>query len=273
MKSTAGQAGRYLMGAAITGAVGYLITTAAVHPPPPIWPYLILLGGFMAGALLHLTAPRQDHTATKPTDAAAIRAARPATVSGSGAIPQGRSTSWPNPDAVKTPGDYKTVLRRTWIKAGAPDVVELRRRTGGLMDDKRLNELTQGNAYFSRANDFRDSLLILDSFGVPEILIQKWKEAEARIRYPHWRARIALVSLIGLTLFCAIGSTASELSAEPRLGMGNWLALGVSSLILALVGFVAFVTYFDGGLPDSDIISVAASNFAKLMFAALCVGG
>jgi hypothetical protein len=276
MKSTAGQVGRYLMGAAITGAVGYLGTTAAVHPAPPIWPYLIFLGGFATGALLHLTAQRQDAIATKSTDAAAVGVAQPVTVPGGGAIPQGGSISWPNPDAIKTSEDYKSVLRRTWISAGAPDMAEIRRRTGGLLDGKRLDELIHGRVYFFRAEDFRDSLLILDSFELPESLIQKWKEAEARVRiqvrYPHWRVTVVNVSLLGLVLFCAVGSAAAELSAPPRLGTGNWLAIGVSSLALVIAGLMALAG-FEGSLPDSDIVSAAALNFAYLMLAAFCVGG
>ena len=67
MKSHARLGGKYLMGAVLTGAVLYLVTTATVHGPP-LWPYLVLLGTFIAGGILYLAGQERPAATTGPVD-------------------------------------------------------------------------------------------------------------------------------------------------------------------------------------------------------------
>lgn len=93
MKSHARLGGKYLMGAALTGAVLYLVTTATVHDRP-LWPYLILVAAFVIGGVLFLVGQERptatvvsgDHRGQEARSSRQVPATDPAPIRGTQVI-------------------------------------------------------------------------------------------------------------------------------------------------------------------------------------------
>jgi len=267
------------MGAAGSGAVLYLVTTASVHPHP-IWLYFILFGIFVAGAVLFLGTMGTTETTAEP---AYGRAAA-------------EGPRWPPPSAIRTIEDYAATLHRTWIRAGAPDAVTLERRIGGMAKSYQIAALFQAPTPDSlwEPEDFRIALLVLEALGVPEDLIKGWKaaairatahqfkririQAKARVRekrkksQPHWLRITWSISVIG-TYECTIAGLAySHLNDKPALGIGNGLAIFFTVSIPLLVSVVVLAIVKED-YPAKSEVGNTAWLLPRLAFPVWSIGG
>ncbi len=167
-----------------------------------------------------------------------VRARPPAAIANSAGSAASRK-AWPNPDSIKNIKDYKTVLRRTWNRAGAPSHEEVERLTGRLVSRSTASSfLGSYSDYHSwTKDDFASTLLMLDALGVPDLLVRRWRKAGPRANrrdyIGSWCTTLLLMVLLAVVVGSGVGLVMSDLRTPPALGTGDWWALVVSCLIVA----------------------------------------
>ncbi|WP_027343149.1 hypothetical protein [Hamadaea tsunoensis] len=171
--------------------------------------------------------------------------------------PKTTEAGWPDPRAVKTARDYYAALTRTWIRAGSPAAEEVGRRTGGRV--RELSTLLDYDGDPDNKIDWSSTSLLLESMDLPRQLIAQWRGAAVRAERvrlrqyefdereeragnreayaSHWRLTTAVAAAGFLVLYAFVGAGVSQL-AVPHLGTGNFVALGLSAIVLIAVSWL-----------------------------------
>jgi len=160
------------------------------------------------------------------------------------------ASAWLSPVSIRTSNDYAGVLRRTWIRAGAPSHDEIERRTGGLVSSQKAADVLGGydDRHVWTENDFASCLRLLDALGAPEQVVNDWREAGSRTlreaalsgkrkRRAIFRRDLRRASpliLLAIVLCLGTGVAIAYLGTAPGPGAGNWVALVITCLIFVI---------------------------------------
>jgi len=155
--------------------------------------------------------------------------------------------AWPTPDSIRSTRDYATVLRRTWVRAGAPSHEEIQRRTGGLVSSDTAKDVLEGHNEYHRwdADDFASALLVLDALGVPDRVVRNWRSAGRRLQRREKGADLRQafrwglpVTLPAIVLCLGVGLAIAFMGTPPAAGDGNLAAFAFTCLVF-LVAAIA----------------------------------
>jgi len=165
-------------------------------------------------------------------------------------------TSWPNPDSIHTIHEFATTLHRTWLRADSPSPKEIVSRSHYGVSEYQAKYLiadTSSHLHLHHTWTGRDmdaALVALEVFGLPEELIVQWKLAGQRALrrqdLPRLLATIPWIPFLGGLICFAAGVAVVNLSKLHGLGLGNWFAVGISSLVLLIILlFLALISFFE----------------------------
>lgn len=178
------------------------------------------------------------------------------------ANPAQSESLWPDPSPAGSLAEFRLALRRTWIRSGAPAHEEMVRRTGGLLNERGIEELIAETATGWSDDQWDKVPLLLEACGVAERLIIEWQAVGVRIRKRTQEQQQAVeraedrkdaklqrrdpffAKVTGYgAVFCAFlflfGTAAAQVTVKPQLGVGNWVVIALELIGLAfLVNFV-----------------------------------